>query len=338
MDSGTTQPRSPKVVIAMQSAAATATAQETAQWLGEGVREVIRDAEVTIAFLADGGAGTAALFEGARITLPTTDAAGRLTEATYTFDATSKTAFIDIAAASGTPRASDKPVLLTGDTYGTGVLIADAQTRGAETIALALGGCATADGGTGILVALGANPLDARGYQLPQGGGALEQIADLDTAKVNIPAGAVEWVLLTGTADPTDGQVPESDLEVIDRGLSRLCDVAGIDPTTPGIAAAGGVPIGITWLSTLLHGDASHVRIVPGAQAVAEASGLSAALAGASLVITGGAVADAVAELAVAVNPSATVNTVPLVDTADQAREAGREVAVRYLNTSTVQG
>ncbi|MEH0148081.1 glycerate kinase [Corynebacterium sp. Q4381] len=338
MDSGTTQPRSPKVVIALQPASAAANTGGAAQWLGEGVREVIRDAEVTIAPLADGGAGTSELFEGERITLPTTDAAGRLTEATYTFDAASKTAFIDVAAASGTPAQTDKPVLLTGDTYGTGVLIADAQTRGAETIVLALGGCATADGGAGILVALGANPLDARGYQLPQGGGKLEQIADLDTAKVNIPAGAVEWVLLTGADNPTGGHVPEGDLEVIDRGLSKLCEVAGIDPASPGIAAAGGVPIGITWLSTLLHGDASHVRIVPGAQAVAEASGLAAALADASLVITSGAGVDAVAELASALNPGATVTTVPLSQSPDQLRQTGREAAVRYLSTSTVQG
>lgn len=338
MDSSTTQPRSPKVVIALHPAGTAASMEDSAQWLGEGVREVIRDAEVTIAPLADGGAGTSELFEGERITLPTTDAAGRLTEATYTFDAGTKTAFIDIAEASGAPAEADRPVLLTGDTYGTGVLIADAQTRGAETIALAMGGCATADGGTGILVALGANPLDARGYQLPQGGGALEQISDLDTAKVNIPAGAVEWVLLTGAANPTDAAGAEDDLEVIDRGLSRLCDAAGIDPATPGIAAAGGVPIGITWLSTLLHGDASHVRIVPCIQAVAEASGLAAALGDASLVITAGAVADAVAELVSAANPNATVTTVPLTESPEQLRQAGRELAVRYLNTSTVQG
>lgn len=338
MNSGNPQPRSPKVVVAMQPSDYEKCGHNAPQWLGEGVREVIRDADVVIAPLTDGGPGTAALFQGERITLPTTDAAGRLTEATYTYDAAAKTAFIDLAAASGAPEAATKPVILTGDTYGTGVLIADAQTRGAETIVLALGGCATADGGTGILVALGANPLDSRGYQLKQGGGALEQIADLDTAKVNIPAGAVEWVLLTGSDNPTDNDVATSDLDIIDKGLSRLCDVASVNASTPGIAAAGGVPIGITWLSTLLHGDASHVRIVPGAQAVAEASGLAEALADASLVITGGAVAEAVAEIAAAANPAAIVTTAPIADTADEMRQAGREVAVNYLNTSTVQG
>ncbi|MDK6919060.1 glycerate kinase, partial [Escherichia coli] len=81
--------------------------------------------------MADGGEGTSTLFEGERITLPTTDAAGRLTEATYTYDAATTTAFIDVAAASGLPAVADSPVVMTGDTYGTGVLIADAQTRGA---------------------------------------------------------------------------------------------------------------------------------------------------------------------------------------------------------------
>lgn len=149
----------PHIVIAPDSFKGRASAQEAAAYLGEGVRAVLPDAEITLAPMADGGEGTSAAFSGRTITLPTTDAAGRLTEASYRYDDASATAYIDVAAASGLPAVSDRPVPLTGDTYGTGVLIADAQTRGARTITLALGGTATIDGGTGILVALGATPL-----------------------------------------------------------------------------------------------------------------------------------------------------------------------------------
>ena len=107
---------SARIVIAPDSFKGTATAEQAAQWLGEGVRSVIRDADITLAPMADGGEGTSSLFTGERITLPTTDAAGRLTEATYTYDAATETAYIDVAAASGLPAVADHPVPLTGDT------------------------------------------------------------------------------------------------------------------------------------------------------------------------------------------------------------------------------
>lgn len=367
---------SPNIVVAPDSFKGTASAEEAAQWLGEGVQSIIRDAHITLCPMADGGEGTSALFEGERICLPTTDAAGRLTEAAYTFHAPSETAFIDVSAATGLPAVAANPVPLTGDTYGTGVLIADAETRGAKRIVLGLGGTATVDGGTGILVALGVNPLDQAGYQLKPGGGSLERIASFDTAKVNVPAGAVEWVLLTDTTAPATGPAgaaqvfgpqkgasPE-DVEVLDRGLARLCEVADIDPKTPGLRAAGGVGIGITWLSTMLHGDPSHVHILPGAQVVAESNGLTEAVDGAALVITGegrydgqtstGKVAavvgklarDADAAFAVAAGrfdadpPEGTI-AVTLgeeASTHEQLTRAGAEIAVAYLNTSTTQG
>lgn len=364
------------VTIAPDAFKGTASAEQAATWIGEGVREILKDATIKLAPMADGGEGTSELFKGERITLPTTDAAGRLTEATYTYDAASTTAFIDVAAASGLPAVADSPVPLTGDTYGTGVLIADAQTRGATRIMLGLGGSATTDGGTGILVALGANPVDAEGYQLKPGGGDLERLADLDTAKVNIPAGALDWVLLTDVDSPATGPegsaavfgpqkgASEEDVAKLDRGLARLCEVAGLDPTTPAFGAAGGIAIGITWLSTLLHGDASHVSISPGAPVIANASGLADLIAQSGLVITGegrydaqtaaGKVASTVSDLAADAGavcvivagsfdaePAGEAIAVPLeniADTSEQLRRAGREAAIRYLNTSTVQG
>lgn len=367
---------SPKVVIAPDSFKGTATAQQAAEWLGEGVRSIIRDAQVTLTPMADGGEGTSALFEGERICLPTVDAAGRLTEAEYTFHAGSETAFIDVSAATGLPAVQDSPVPMTGDTYGTGVLIADAETRGARRIVLGMGGTATVDGGTGILVALGVNPLNPAGYQLKPGGGSLEELANFDTAKVNVPAGAVEWVLLTDTQAPATGPggaahvfgpqkgATEEEVEALDRGLAHLCEVAGVDPDTPGLGAAGGVGIGITWLSTMLHGDPSHVHILPGAQVVAESNGLTEEVEGASLVITGegrydgqtatGKVPSVVAQLAqqagavfaVAAGrfeedpPEGTlaVTLGEAESTREQLYRAGAEIAVAYLNTSTTQG
>ena len=288
------------IVIAPDAFKGTATTHDAAAYLAEGIAEALPDAELVLVPMADGGEGTASCFDGTPVTLPTTDAAGRLTEATYMFnDGDVAEAYIDVAAASGLPAVADHPVPLTGDTYGTGVLIADAVTRGAQRIILGLGGTATVDGGTGILVALGATPQDKAGHPLRPGGGSLTELAGFDTAQLNIPAAAVEWVLLTDVTNPATGPdgaaavfgpqkgaTPE-DITLLDAALAQLCDICEVDPTTPGFGAAGGLPIGITWLSTLMHGNHSHVHVLPGARMVAESVGLPELMQSADLVVTG---------------------------------------------------
>lgn len=284
----------PTIVVAPDSLKGTATALEAARAIAEGIGSVL-DCHIRLQPLADGGEGTSELFAGERITLPTTDANGNLTEASYRFDAEQATAYIDVAAASGLPKITT-PKPTTADTYGTGVLIADAQTRGANKIVLGLGGSATTDGGTGILVALGATPCDRDGLPLRQGGADLVRLDHLDTAQLNIPAAAMEWVLLAdvdapatgpkGTAAvfaPQKGANPE-DVEVLERGIARLCEVSGVNPTTAGLGAAGGVPIGLTWLSSMVHGT-PKVHLLPGAAVVQRQAGLDASLE-ADLVVT----------------------------------------------------
>lgn len=287
------------IVIAPDSYKGFATADQAATWLADGVAEVFPDAAITTFGMADGGEGTAARFSGETVTLPTTDAAGRLTEASYRYDRATKTAYIDIAAASGLPAVTDKLDALTADTYGTGVLIADAQTRGAQRVVLGLGGSATTDGGMGILVALGAAPHDKRGYPLPKGGGPLDRLEHIDTANLNVAAAGMEFVLLADTTAPACG--PNGSAEVfarqkgandeqvahLDTALARLCDVAGVDPDAEFMGAAGATPVGLIWLSRLIYGTNDHVHLLSGAAVVAQELGLPDAIAQADLVITG---------------------------------------------------
>ena len=338
------------IVIAPDAFKGTATTHDAAAYLAEGIAEALPDAELVLVPMADGGEGTASCFDGTPVTLPTTDAAGRLTEATYVFnDGDVAEAYIDVAAASGLPAVADHPVPLTGDTYGTGVLIADAVTRGAQRIILGLGGTATVDGGTGILVALGATPQDKAGHPLRPGGGSLTELAGFDTAQLNIPAAAVEWVLLTDVTNPATGPdgaaavfgpqkgaTPE-DITLLDAALAQLCDICEVDPTTPGFGAAGGLPIGITWLSTLMHGNHSHIHVLPGARMVAESVGLPELIHSADLVVTGegrfdkqstrGKVVGTVLDMAVAAD-------VPLVVVAGSFQEkvAGQGVSMVELS------
>lgn len=283
----------PHFIIAPDSFKGTASAEEAAEYLAEGVAKVL-DCQLTLAPMADGGEGTAAKFPGQDVTLPTTDANGALIEATYRYDPTNATAYIDAAAASGiTLVQQQRP--LSADTYGTGVLIADAQSRGAQRIVLGLGGTATTDGGTGIMVALGAQLLDAQHRTLPQGGGALEELEIIDTAMLNIPAASVEWILLSDVDNPATGSrgaaavfgpqkgADAGDVEKLDRGLQHLCEYTGVDPTTAGMGAAGGISIGISWLSSVIHGQ-PKVSIVHGAKVVAKAASVGP---DADLIITG---------------------------------------------------
>lgn len=365
-----------RVVVAPDAFKGTASAADAAQWIAEGIQSVIIDCDIEHIPMADGGEGTSSLFDGQEITLPTTDAAGRLTEATYTFNAAEETAYIDVAAASGLPAVKDKPVPLTGDTYGTGVLIADAQSRGAKRIVLGLGGSATIDGGTGILVALGAAPMDSNGHPLRHGGGHLGDLHDIDTAQLNIPAASVEWILLADSEFPATGErgaarvfgpqkgADEDDVERVDAALAHFCEFAGVDPDQPGMGAAGAIPVGITWLSTLLHGTDEHVHIVSGARTVASAYGLDDTIAGANLVVTGegkydeqsanGKVVSVVTELAQDANATVaiisgafeidppegaiTVTVDENTSVRDELFRAGAQAAVDYLNTSTAQG
>lgn len=366
-------PSTPTIIIAPDSYKGTATAGQAATWLAEGVREVLADAEITLAPMADGGEGTSEIFGGERITLPTTTAAGRLTEASYTFDQATATAYIDVAAASGLPAVADNPVPTTGDTYGTGVLIADAVSRGATRITLGLGGSATTDGGTGILVALGSVPRNKQGYALGKGGADLVNLDNIDTTLLNIPAAVAEWVLLTDVTAPATGPhgaahvfgpqkgaTPE-EVELLDAGLSHLCDVLDVDGTIPGMGAAGGIGIGLTWLSTLMHGTTDHIHILPGAPLIARATGLEEMIPQADLVITGEGRLDAQSHTGKVVGTLHALTSaagVPLVvaageidgevpagiipvelekttDVAAQLRAAGRQIAERFAEGLT---
>ncbi|BAU96418.1 glycerate kinase [Corynebacterium suranareeae] len=361
---------SPSIIIAPDSFKGTATASEAATYLGEGVLEVLPEASITLAPMADGGEGTSAVFDGEVITLPTTNAAGLLTEASYTFDPSTNTAYIDIAAASGLPAVADNPVPTTGDTYGTGVLIADAVTRGATRIALGLGGSATTDAGSGILIALGAVPRNKAGYALRTGGADLINLDYIDTAELNIPAAAVEWILLTDVDAPATGPhgaarvfgpqkgATEKDILLLDAALGHTCAQLQVDGTKPGMGAAGGIAIGLTWLSTLMHGNGEHIHILPGAPLIARSNGIEAALPDTDLLITGEGKLDSQSftgkvvgtlhalaqshgvDLAVAAggvesgipDDFLAVEMIKSSDVAAQLRDAGRRIAEDYLS------
>ncbi|MHA3021749.1 glycerate kinase family protein [Mycobacterium sp. BMJ-28] len=219
-----------RILIAPDSFKGTYTAHQVAEAIADGVRD---GGAIPICMPgADGGEGTvAALTEPLglqHLTIPTVDPWRRDATATYGLSEAG-TAVIEVAAASGyRADAANRPrAALEADTYGTGLLIADAVARGARHIIVGAGGSASTDGGLGAITAITA-----------RGGLTDVQL----TVLIDV---AVPYCEAAEVFGPQKGADP-ADVEVLTR---RLIDLAGQlprDPSSvPGSGAAGGLAGGL---------------------------------------------------------------------------------------------
>ncbi|MFE9661968.1 glycerate kinase [Streptomyces sp. NPDC005955] len=290
-----------RVVIAPDSFKGSLTAAAVCEAIGVGVLRAVPDAEVVRIPMADGGEGTldciGAATGGQEVRLEVSGPLGAPVTARYLLGADATSAVVELAAASGLPLLPpDGLAPLRADTTGTGRLIADAIHRGARDVLVCVGGSASTDGGTGLLRALGARFLDARGQELPPGGAALLDLARIDLDALPEAVRATRFRIACDVTNPLVG--PEgaaavfgpqkgatpAEVQLLDRALTRFADVLAEECGTsvhhlPGAGAAGGTCGGM--LAVL---DATAL---PGCELVAAAVGLPAALAGADLVITG---------------------------------------------------
>ena len=147
-----------KIVIAPDSFKESLSAPEVAQAIARGWSAVYPDAEIALCPMADGGEGTVdavlAATGGERRELVVRGPLGTPVKAHWGWlgDAT---AVIEMAAASGLHwvPSGQRDARLTCS-YGTGQLILAAMDAGATRIILGLGGSATNDGGSGLLLSL----------------------------------------------------------------------------------------------------------------------------------------------------------------------------------------
>jgi glycerate kinase len=185
---------------------------------------------------------------------------------------------------------------LCATSAGAGELIGAALDRGAERIIVGVGGSASTDGGSGILTALGARLLDARGRPAAPGGGALRSIAtvDLSTADPRLrrchlqvavdvrsplfgPSGAAHVFAPQKGADRATVELLDAGLRHLAALVERAAERPGL-AAQPGAGAAGGAAFALAALGA---------ELVSGAALVCDEVGLDAALGGASLVVTG---------------------------------------------------
>lgn len=160
-----------KIVIAPDSYKESLSASEVAQAIEKGFREIFPDAQYVSVPVADGGEGTVeamiAATQGAERHAWVTGPLGEKVNASWGISGDGKTAFIEMAAASGlelVPAEKRDPLVTTS--RGTGELILQALESGATNIIIGIGGSATNDGGAGMVQALGAKLCDANGNEI----------------------------------------------------------------------------------------------------------------------------------------------------------------------------
>lgn len=289
------------ILIAPDKFKGSLTASEAARAIAVGIQRCRPDAELTLMPLADGGEGTAAILtratSGTLLQLPVNDALMRPVAATYGVSGDGRTAFIEMAEASGLQRLAPADYdPLRASTFGTGELIRAALARGVSTIILCIGGSATNDGGTGMAAALGVRFYDEQGRRLQPNGGNLIQIRRVDRSQV-LPAVRTTTFRVacdvqnplygpTGAAfvyAPQKGAAP-GQLPLLDAGLRQLAAVVRVEGANevadePGSGAAGGLGFGAR---VFLGAD-----LQTGFALVADALNLQQHITQSDLVITG---------------------------------------------------
>lgn len=290
-----------KIVIAPDSYKESLSALEVAAAIEAGFSEIFPDAEYVKIPVADGGEGTVeamvAATQGSIVRLTVTGPLGAPVEAFYGLSGDERSAFIEMAAASGlelVPAAQRDPLIT--NSYGTGELIKNALDRGVEHIIIGIGGSATNDGGSGMMQALGARLLDQQGNEIAFGGGALPQLAsiEIDQLDKRIQQCRIEVACdvtnpLTGEEGasaifgPQKGATPQL-VQQLDKALAHYADIIHRDLDIDVLHIAGGGAAG--GMGAALHAFC-QAELRRGIEIVTEALGLADQVKDADLVITG---------------------------------------------------
>ncbi len=289
------------VVIAPDSFKGTLGAAAAAEALAAGWRRARPGDEVRPMPMADGGEGTVDAFAAAvpharRMPVTVTGPEGAAVDASWVLlppaaGLPGGTGVIELANTSGiellgTP---PRPRPFDAHTRGFGEAIADALGHGVSRLVLGIGSSASTDGGAGVLAALGARFTDAAGAPIAVGARGLATVSTVDLSGLApLPPGGV--TVLSDVTNPLLGArgaaavfgpqkgAGAAEVAQLDAGLARLATLIDADADAAGAGAAGGTGFGLL---------AWGARLVPGSAAVAELVGLDAAVAAASVVVTG---------------------------------------------------
>jgi glycerate kinase len=272
-------------------------AREVAENIALGIRDVLPEAGIEIAPVADGGEGTAEILcralGGEWMNCAAHDALGRAITTQYVWIEKTKSAVIQSSEAIGLQRLSpDEGDPGKATTFGAGEMIAAAISRGANQIIVGLGGSATNDGGFGMSQALGFR-FFAKEQELTNGPIELNGLTRI------VRTQSLSWPAIIAAVDVQNpllgqdgathvfaaqkGATPEQ-IAILETALRRLADTIARDlggdrRDEPGAGAAGGLGFGLA--------SFCDAQLEPGFKVVADAIGLKRKIQDADIVITG---------------------------------------------------
>lgn len=259
------------------------------------------NADVVSLPLADGGDGTIDILDyhlsGKRVKVIVNDPLFRPIEAHYLYMDVIKTAFIEMAAASGLALLKpEEQNCFHTTSLGTGEMIKDAIEKGAKTIILGIGGSATNDCGMGMATALGYQFLDENGIELSPVGKNLSKVHIINTDQVIKTLKFIDFKVacdVTNTLFGSNGAAfiygpqkgaSKEEIILLDKGLQHISNIfkeqfgENIEQVA-GAGAAGGMGAG-----TLVFLNA---ELKSGIDLVKDLIGFDKKIEGADWIITG---------------------------------------------------
>lgn len=257
-----------KILLAPDKFRGSLDAPQVCEAMTEGIRMVSPEIEVVSLPMADGGEGTLDLLlwysVGKKHSAKVQDPLGRIIDAEYGLSADGKTAFIEMATASGLRllKNEERNPLKTS-TFGTGELVKIVLEAGVENIILGIGGSATTDAGVGMAAALGWQFLDENQKALKPIGENLIKIKAIKPPSSNIHylSSNIKVKVACDVTNPLFGEsgaayiygpqkgADKQAVEQLDEGLQNIAKIFERDfgknyAQMAGTGAAGGLGFG----------------------------------------------------------------------------------------------
>jgi len=265
-----------KIILAPDKFKGSLTATEFCEEVAEVLSSYDTSIQIKKLPLADGGDGTIEVanfyLDGTLVELEVTGPYFDVVHASYLYSEKTKTAFIEMAEASGLKLVKDQALdTKNTTTLGTGELIKDAISKGANKIILGIGGSATTDCGIGMAKALGFKFLDNNGLELKPVGASLSRIERIDKVDVLPELSNVTFTIACDVSNPLFGEngaayiyasqkgASTKDIQLLDDGLRSFSKVLAAEffidvQDISGAGAAGGLgAASITFLNGQLN-------------------------------------------------------------------------------------
>ncbi|MDC1226493.1 glycerate kinase [Algibacter sp.] len=254
-----------KIILAPDKFKNSLTGLEFCDAVEEGIHAISSNVEIVKLPLADGGDGTIEVvnfyLKGEVIYAEVNNPFFKPVMASYLYSDSTKTAFIEMAEASGVKLLIPKQFdCKNATTLGTGEMIVDAIDKGAKEIILGIGGSATNDCGIGMATALGYRFLDKNNREVKPIGANLSSITAIDVTNVHSRLNEVNFKIACDVTNPLFGEhgaayvyaaqkgATSVDIMMLNKGLedfSKILDaVFNVDvESIKGGGAAGGMGV-----------------------------------------------------------------------------------------------